>query len=188
MIEHPSRVFAITATTPQMVTATAIGHWIREIQPTAKIIIGGPHPTLVHAAFKKNSARAGRYLEQLLHDYDVVVAGDGEKAIHIALQEDSPKLIDADDPKGDLFLTIPELASLPLPARHLIDVNSYRYVIEDVPTTLIIGQLGCPMKCSFCGGRNSPMLRRMRLRPTEEVVREIEHLYRQYGFCGFFFA
>jgi radical SAM superfamily enzyme YgiQ (UPF0313 family) len=40
----PSRCFALTATTPQMPAATSIAQIIR---PHAKVILGGPHPTLV---------------------------------------------------------------------------------------------------------------------------------------------
>ncbi len=71
------------------------------------------------------------------------------------------------------------------PARHLVDVASYRYSIDGFPATSLIAQLGCPFGCGFCGGRNSSMLRRIRTRSTESIVAEIEHLHRTYGFTGF---
>ena len=43
------------------------------------------------------------------------------------------------------------------------------------------------MACTFCAGRNSPMLRRMRLRPPDNVIAEILHLYDRYGYKGFNF-
>src|ERR1019366_2875297 len=47
--------FCLTATTPQMPSAMRIAETIRI---KGRIILGGPHPTLVNAAVKKNSKRA----------------------------------------------------------------------------------------------------------------------------------
>jgi anaerobic magnesium-protoporphyrin IX monomethyl ester cyclase len=180
--------FALTATTPQFPAALKICDVIRRISPEKKIIIGGPHPTLVFAALKKNkTSRSLRAARQLTEHFDCVVCGDGEDAIDVALTTDLP-VIDADDPKGLFFLSKERLAELPFPARHLIDMDSYHYSFDGVRATLVMGQLGCPMSCSFCGGRNSPMLRRMRLRPSSEIVAEIRHLYDVYGYRGFYFG
>lgn len=179
-------VYAISATTPQMVAATKISNVIRRHSPNIKIIIGGPHPTLVHAASKIGSARSLKALNNLCIDYDVVVAGDGEFAIQLAMGG-MKGLIDADDPKTDLFLTHTDFSNLPLPSRHLIDLDSYHYAIDGVRVTPLISQLGCPFGCNFCAGRDSAMLRRVRLRPTESVIAEMRHLYETYGIHGFQF-
>src|SRR5437667_1240613 len=44
--------YGLTATTPQMPTATKIYHAIRSCNPRARIVLGGPHVTLIHAAYK----------------------------------------------------------------------------------------------------------------------------------------
>lgn len=75
----------------------------------------------------------------------------------------------------------------PRDARHLIDLMSYRYQIEGHPSTSLIAQLGCPFQCGFCGGRKSPMLRRIRTRSTESIVEEVRGLHRAYGYTGFMF-
>ena len=116
----------------------------------------------------------------------MLVAGDGELAIEKALEMDVG-IIDADDRKSDMFLTNDMFSNNPLPARHLVDIGSYNYSIEGENATSLIAQLGCPFKCTFCGGRNSPFLRNIRTRTTESVVDEIEHLYLTYGFKGFMF-
>lgn len=188
-----SDTFCLTATTPQMPSACRIARMVREVRPDAKIIFGGPHPTLVWAAYKKEHAkgiqgRATRAVMDIDSVFDVVVAGDGEKAIFTALQSAKPPVchwIDADDPKTDLFLTNAKLNELPFPARHLVDVPSYHYSIEGVPALSLIAQLGCPFACGFCGGRNSPMLRRIRTRTTQNVVDEIVHMHQAYGVRGF---
>lgn len=184
------RIYGITATTPQMPSAYKISLAIREVDPTAKQILGGPHITLVNAAarkeFKTNHAdRATKSLKKLEETFDVLVSGDGEKAIFQALIKNAPKLIDADDLKSDLFLTNEILEELPFPARHLIDVKSYHYSIEGFPALSIIAQLGCPFSCGFCGGRESPFLRKIRTRSSESVVDEMIHLYKTYGVTGF---
>jgi len=189
ILHHPGvRTFGLTATTPQIPSAVKISQHIREYSPTSKIILGGTHPSLMHSAMKKEGAsgRATEDIEALLSYFDVLVAGDGEKAIFEALALDKG-IVDADLPKGDLFLTNEELTALPFPARHLVDVNSYHYNIDGENATSIICQLGCPFKCTFCGGRNSPFLRRIRTRTSDSVVEEIRYLYDTYGFTGFMF-
>lgn len=179
-------VYAITATTPQMPAVTKIAKTIREWLPKVRIVLGGPHPTLIHAAML-HSPRAVKAMDQMRRQYDVIVAGDGELAIEAALESTSNLVIDADNPKTDLFLTSKQLAELPLPARHLVDLDSYKYQIDGIRVTALISQLGCPFGCNFCAGRDSAMLRRVRLRPTESVIQEMKHLYRTYGIHGFMF-
>lgn len=178
--------YALTATTPQLPAAAKLSAAIRAVRPEAKIIIGGPHPTVTLAAVKKQGAggRAQRALDQLHTLFDVVVAGDGEDAIFQALAM-SRGLVDADDPKGPLFLTNKRLEATPMPARHLVDMASYHYKIDGVPATTLIAQLGCPFMCTFCSGRSSPMLRRIRSRSTASVLAELEHLYLTYGYRGY---
>ncbi|HAM34809.1 MAG TPA: hypothetical protein DEB40_00820 [Elusimicrobia bacterium] len=183
-------VFALTSTTPQMPAAAKLAGVIRAARPDARIILGGPHVTLINAAARgerrrQAPGRAHAALQRLCETFDVLVAGDGELAVFEALKPQAPKLIDADDPKSSLFLTNEKLDSLPFPARHLVDVQSYRYSIDGVDAVSLIAQLGCPFNCGFCGGRQSPSLRRVRMRSTANVVREIMELHRGYGFRGF---
>ena len=190
--QSSARTAAITMTTPQLPAATQITHAIRRARPDMRIVSGGPHPTLVHAAVKleKKAGRIGRAhkaLDKLETLFDVIVSGDGEAAIFDALAPDAPKLVDADDPKGSLFMTSAVYEQTPMPARHLVDVESYHYSIEGFRAVSLVAQLGCPFACGFCGGRNSSMLRRIRTRTTASIVSEIEHLHRTYGFTGFNF-
>jgi anaerobic magnesium-protoporphyrin IX monomethyl ester cyclase len=182
-------VVGITATTPQLPAAVKIASAIREAHPDARIILGGPHVTLVAAACKKERApgRARAAMATLERSFDILVAGDGELAIHEAIKPGAPKFIDGDDRKGSLFMRPEDYESSPWPARHLIDFESYHYEIEGHKSTSLVAQLGCPFACNFCGGRASNMLRRIRTRSTANVVAEIEHLHRTYGFTGFMF-
>jgi radical SAM superfamily enzyme YgiQ (UPF0313 family) len=182
--------YGITATTPQMPAATKIAAVIREVNPSARIILGGPHVTLTHAAARHEqkrgvSGRGAAALRALEDEYDVLVAGDGEQAIFEALGPDAPPIIDADELTSPLFLTNQTLTELPFPARHLVDAASYHYAIDGVRAMSMIAQLGCPFGCGFCGGRMSPSLRKIRTRTSENIVGEMVHLHQTYGVTGF---
>ncbi len=140
--------YGLTATTPQMPATTKVYRALRAGNPTARIVLGGPHVTLVNAAHKYEAkhgveGRGTRALRELAEMFDVLVVGDGEMAVMDALADHPPKVVDGDDPRSELFLNNQTLTELPLPARHLIDVNSYRYSIDGVRALSMIAQLGC---------------------------------------------
>ena len=183
----------ITATTPQLPAVMQIAATIRKLRPDLRLILGGPHVTLVYSAQKLekkrgiSDGRGHRSAVQLESVFDVLCSGDGELAIFEALKEDAPKVVDGDDPKGGLFLTNQMFTESPLPARHLVDLSSYRYSIEGHRATSLVAQLGCPFGCGFCGGRNSKSLRQIRNRAVESILFEVEKLHREHGFTGFMF-
>lgn len=188
-----SKIFGITATTPQLPQTIEIVKKLRKVRRDAKFILGGPHATLANAAWKgeqKQGLAEGRgqaATKQLLDLFDVVVAGDGEEAIFVACHPESLGLVDADEPKSPLFLTNDSLDNLPWAARDLVDIESYHYFIDMAPALSVIAQLGCPYGCGFCGGRKSAMLRRIRTRSSENIIAELIHLYQTTGRTGFMF-
>lgn len=136
-----AEIYGVTATTPQMPAALHVLRAIHSHGAAGKTILGGPHPTLVHAAAKRGNERARKALETLLTAFDVVVTGDGEKAILTALN--SQGLVDADDPKSILWNTSKDFEDSPWPSRHLVDMDSYHYRIDGAKATSMIAQLGC---------------------------------------------
>ena len=190
--QSSAKTAAFTTTTPQLPAAVTLAERIRQVRPDMRLIVGGPHVTLVHAAVKLEQrngrmGRAHRALERLQSLFDVLVSGDGESAIFEALGDHPPRLIDADDPRGGLFMNDSSYDASPYPARHLVDVGTYNYSIEGRRATSLIAQLGCPFGCGFCGGRNSKSLRMIRTRTTRSIVNEIALLHERYGFTGFMF-
>ena len=190
-----ARVFGITATTPQLPAAVEIADAIRQSRGTVRTILGGTHATLTVAAlnYEKKQGKAGRAhraFDRLLPYFDTIVAGDGEETVLLAAQDGAPRLIDADgrkSPRKDLFLDNTRLNASAFPARHLVDLPSYRYTIDGVSATSLIAQLGCPFECGFCAGRLSPMLRHIRTRTTGSIVEELSQVHRTYGHTGFMF-
>ncbi len=190
--ERPAAVYGLTATTPQLPIAAALADQIRQSAPTASVLLGGPHVTLMNASARQEQAagqpsRATQAMAQLAERFDVLVCGDGERAIGAALVDDPPGLIDADVQTSPMFLTGADLDRAPFAARHLIDLSSYHYQIDGRRAHSLICQLGCPFGCRFCGGRQSPFLRRIRTRSTARVIDEMRHLYQTYGTTGFMF-
>ena len=183
----------ITVTTPQLPSVFKIRNRICELRPNLKLILGGAHVALAYAGrvqelkAKRIGGRASRAVRKLEENFDVLCAGDGEVAIFAALRDDAPKYIDGDDHKSELFLTDELYEVTPPPARHLIDLTTYKYSIEGFPATSLIAQLGCPFACGFCGGRFSKSLRVIRTRSHESIVQEVADLHDKYGFTGFMF-
>jgi len=175
---HSPVCYALTATTPQMPSTSRIAAFLK---PKAKVLLGGPHATLVNAAARKEvpPGRACRALAELLSSFDTVIAGDGERAIFRAIEKIG--LIDADNPKSELWQNSLDFSNSPWPARHLVDVDSYHYTVDGERALSLVSQLGCVFACGYCGGRFSPSFRRMRCRSTENVIAEMLHLHETYG-------
>jgi anaerobic magnesium-protoporphyrin IX monomethyl ester cyclase len=183
----------ITATTPQLPAAIKLAKIIREIRPDIRLVLGGPHVTLTYSAVKieekmgVNDGRAKRASVLLESFFDVLVSGDGEIVSFEIFNEDCPKVLDADNHKSNYFMSDEMYEALPLPARHLVDLESYKYKIEGQKSTSLIAQLGCPFHCGFCGGRNSKSLRMIRSRSEFSIISEIRFLHKTYGYTGFMF-
>jgi radical SAM superfamily enzyme YgiQ (UPF0313 family) len=181
--------FCIGATSPQMPMAFKIARFVKSnfSDKIAKVILGGTHAGLANAAMKLEKkkgivGRAHKEIEKLLMDFDVLVCGEAETAIFKALDINSG-IVDADDKQSQFW--IKDLNSVELPARHLIDLNSYVYHIDGHRATTYINMRGCSFKCSFCSGRNSSFLRNIRINSPETTVKELEFLYKTYGYTAF---
>lgn len=193
VLEHKeictSIVFAVTSTTPQMPQASEILLQLRKITPESRTVLGGPHVTAVFRGSQTEESRgidgrASKARRDLVHLADILVAGDGEEAIMVALGDKPPTFINGDDRNSPFFLDKEKFSQLPLPARHLIDLNSYHYFIDGKRSGSVIWMQGCPYQCSYCSGRASPSFRLARPRATEDIVNEIALLTREYGYEG----
>lgn len=175
----------ITSTTPQMPEVTKISKFIKT-SLNKKIILGGPHVTMINAAVKKyNTPRAIKELNRLKSLFDIIICGDGEQAILKAI-ETKESFIDS-EVDSSLYLKDSIYENLPFPARNLIDLSTYNYLIDGKRSTNLINQIGCPFSCNFCGGRDSKTFRSVRHRTVSSVIKEIDHLYKTYNYEGFMF-
>jgi anaerobic magnesium-protoporphyrin IX monomethyl ester cyclase len=187
-------VIGMTVTTPQLPSALELARQARMQRPDIRLIAGGPHITLTHSASEQeqklgraDAGRATADMAVLKAGFDILCAGDGEIAVLRAIMPDSPSIVDGDDRKSGFFMTNEIYEATPLPARHLVDLKSYKYTIEGQDSTSLIAQLGCPFSCGFCGGRHSNSLRVTRTRSARSIVNELEMLHKTYGYTGFMF-
>lgn len=194
LLQNPSLEWiGLTSTTPQLPSSVNIAKLIRKCAPNLRLVLGGPHVTLTYSAVKveeKNRILNGRALKasKVLESYfDVLVSGDGEFAVFELFNPHCSKVIDGDDNKGSFFMSNSDYESTPGPARHLVDMQSYKYSIDGFNATSLIAQLGCPFHCGFCGGRNSKSLRLIRTRTTASIISELRWLHENHGYTGFMF-
>jgi radical SAM superfamily enzyme YgiQ (UPF0313 family) len=169
------QIIAITALTPTIYHGLQTAELAKKTCPEAMVIMGGYHPSF-------------NYQEILEKDYvDLVVIGEGEYTMLDLVKT----LEEGEDIKnvkgiayGDGVLTPPrpliqDLDELPFPARHLLPMDHYKILNMKLDTATLISGRGCPMQCSFCA---SAALHgnRLRMRSTENVVDEMEHLIRDH--------
>lgn len=68
------------------------------------------------------------------------------------------------------------------PARHLINMDSYKYEIMGRKATNIITQLGCPYNCAFCC-----KVHKLQKREVSQIMAELDMLNETYGYAAFMF-
>lgn len=149
-----SDIYGISSTTPQFHLAEKARSFIKKRNSKARVIIGGPH-----ASTAPESCKA----------FDGVVIGDGEVSAFLMAQY-KIKLIEC--PSDKLYH----------PARHLIDLKSYKYKIDERPATTIMTSKGCPYSCAFCCQIN-----KFSAFNAEFVREELFDLIDNYGYRAFMF-
>ncbi|HJM82950.1 MAG TPA: radical SAM protein [Nitrospinota bacterium] len=186
--DHSPDIFGFTVTTENRLESFEAARQVKRARPQTMVVLGGPHcfttaqDTLSH-----------------IPEIDAVVSGEGEETIvELAkaleaggLDKDLAKVKGLIYRKNGRIISnpprakIPDLNSLPDPARHLEDMSLYNFNIEVpgkglLPAGNVMTSRGCPFDCNFCAtpgnwGRN------VRGFSPERVINEIEVLIDQYG-------
>ncbi|MBI5523540.1 MAG: radical SAM protein [Desulfarculus sp.] len=163
----------------------------RRYHPAAKIIIGGGYPTLFP---ERSLAR---------HAIDDAVLGEGEATfLHIlnrynqhrdqAFEEMFPfDGYASKDASGRVMVHngrkhFIDLALLPLPAWQALDIERY-FTMSGERVMPIQGSRGCPYTCTYCSTYVA-WGRRIRYKPVQNVIAEIEDLNRRYGNPTLYFS
>lgn len=186
------RIVGVACFSEQRVTALRLIEYIRSLSPEVFIAMGGMH---------------GHYLyEQLLTAYpiDAIVLGEGELTFLELAQRVLSHQSLADTP-GLAFKAahgvavtkprklIEDLDLLPFPRYNDFVGTEYALekayqgikaggeVIEDTHVAGVMASRGCPYHCTFCS-TPSFWQRKWRRRSPANVVDEIEHLSREFGY------
>ena len=185
---NPYDVVGITTDTRRFPGALRIARHAKAAGCT--VVMGGPHPGFADdEILRQNQA-------------DFIIRGEGEIPFPSLLNA----LENGADPAGVPGLSylqdgtlrrtepaplIDDLDSLPLPARHLVDMEAYKRKGLKYggkrPVAVLSSSRGCPHQCSFCV---TPQMygNRWRARSSASVVAEMEHVYHTYGYRAFAFC
>jgi radical SAM superfamily enzyme YgiQ (UPF0313 family) len=74
---------------------------------------------------------------------------------------------------------IRDLDMLPMPARHLLPNDKYRYILSKGKVTTLFSSRGCPYQCIFCD--KTVFGSQWRARSAESVLEEIELVVKDFG-------
>jgi len=147
------------------------------------ICLGGPHPIIEPEEILKNTS------------VDSVVMGEGEMTLLELLDALSGnkdlnpiKGLAYKDAGGNIFVNskrelIPDLDTLPMPARHLLPIEKYRpspHHYLKLPMTTMILSRGCPFSCHFCASKNV-WGKTNRTLSVDKAIDEIKFLVKKYG-------
>ena len=174
-MEFSPDIIALTALTPTIGKALETAEYSRGICKDATIVMGGYHPTF-------------NYGDILEYDFvDVVIIGEGEQTLLDLTKtiEDGRPLSDVKGIAFEDVITpqrplIKDLDSLPLPARHLLPMDSYKLLNMDTKMSTMITSRGCPMQCSFCSSA-AMHGSKLRLRSVEKILDEMEYIVNEMG-------
>ncbi len=164
-------VVGITAMSFTLIDALNTAKIAKEHCPQAKVVLGGPHPTIYP-------------LETVaFSDVDYAVVGEGELTMPLLLRSIGDgkscnaagvAYKDRGNPAYNPWREyICDLDTLPFPDRTLTPYGRYSSILaRKTPITTMITSRGCPYKCVFCD--RPQMGKAFRARSAKNVVDEME--------------
>jgi len=178
-------VVGVTSTTLTYKSALKIAKIAKEVSPTCTTVLGGCHATF----WDENALKECPSL-------DVVVRREGEITL-VELLDRLQNKTSLDGLLGTTFRKnngeilrnedrpfIENLDDLPLPAHHLLPLNSLKKLGKVIfPLTT---SRGCVYWCDFCSAVRM-FGRKYRMRSPENVVNEIETIHKKFGATQFTF-
>lgn len=184
------KIIAMASVTANFPLTMDIIRDIKKFLPSVHVIYGGPHATILP---ETAIVREG---------VDSVIIGEAEYTVrdlvHYLLRGQGsyktiPGICYLDENKKPVRTAprelIKNLDELPMPAYHLLPMDSYRaYAALDVGRkfSTMITSRGCTARCAFCTSVQMNQYK-WRQRSPKLVVDEIEHLNKKYGISHLYF-
>lgn len=185
---EPKAVF-FSSTQPTEANDLAFAHRLKEVLPSARIVLRGESATFRDAAILQENPAV-----------DLILRGESEETFEEvcrSLFRDSGVPLSSiagvsfRSESGEAARTpdrpfIKDLNALPWPARHLLDQSLYRSPETGNVLTTLYTARGCPYPCIFCP---APIAsgRPVRMRAVDDLIREIQHCIDEYGIREFLF-
>jgi len=168
---------------------------VKKANAEARVILGGPLATTFPQELLQTSradfAVVGEGERTVVKLVTAIKQGGGFSNIRGIAYRDNSRIIVTEPAEP-----IADPDTIPFPARHLLDMNRYLQnhfeslglkikEFGKIKSTNLISSRGCPYNCTFCfkGMWGS----KWRQRSPENIIDEMELLYKDYGVNGFFF-
>ena len=177
LAEFRPDIVGFTVSTYQTKVTRSLLEKVKSFDNRIVTIAGGSHPSALGVEFLN-----------AFPDTDIVVYGEGENALLDIVQGRPLSLIRGIHyKKGNARVTndpapmMTNLDNLPLPDKSLIDFSRYSglFPVGSRPSMFIMSSRGCPFRCSFCS--RSIYGNTLRLRSPENIMAEVELLYKDWG-------
>lgn len=153
---------------------------VKIIKPNVVTIAGGPHPSGLPKEILKR-----------FFNLDFAFKGEAEIGFPLLLEKLSKNKKFVSSPSSSFFKKIPGL--IWRRSQTEIEVNPQIFpnnldelglpawnFFKNLPIAPIMATRGCPFECTYCA-RNTVTGRKVRKRSVDNVISEIEFLYRKYG-------
>ena len=184
--ERRPDLIGITGTTWTRYEQFRAARLAKRALPDVPVVLGGPHVTF-----------ASRNTLEKIAEVDFVVKGEGEVPLRqlvaaiagcgtastipgLSFRRDGAVVDNA------VGAFIEDLDSIPVPARHLLDIPAYGQTLFGQKATTVMSSRGCPVFCSFCSTSVMWGVRHRR-RSAANVADEIEDLLGRYGLGAIWF-
>jgi radical SAM superfamily enzyme YgiQ (UPF0313 family) len=177
-------IIGITFMTPMYLCAMEMVRSIRKVDKKVKIIVGGPHVTVMPEETLRNDK-----------DIDYAVLGEGEYTTVELIDALKDNKEDFSEIKGIAFfdkgenkvvITAPrplesDIDKFPLPARALLPMKLYTPTptyYQKLPAYIVLTTRGCPFRCLYC---SKIFGNTIRYHSVERVIKEINILIKEYA-------
>lgn len=157
--------YLVYCMTAQFKWAKEIVLWIQQTNPRAKIMVGGPHATVMPEDFRKLGA-------------DYVIRGEGDEVVKLVLTGHE---VD----QNQFHRVEPPLDRIPFPDRDSFELDRYvrKCAVSGGKAVHLVTLRGCPYRCAFCS--KDSLASGVRYRSVDNVIKELDLLIDRHGVRSF---
>ena len=167
--KDPAEIYGITMLTLDYHEVVKTARLIKKIKPNAKVIVGGPHPSVMPNETAKESC------------FDYVIVGEGEISFPYLVE----KLNECCSGPKVIYGEHPNLNELPYEKREIFNLKKIfasKRLDYQQPIVNVISGRGCIYGCRFCQPAEQKIFGKFRMRSLDHFFGEIGMLNKKYNF------